>query len=61
MLRADDPALLTPDQRFRELARLLARGLRRLNSQPGGLSSCRQPTTENLENVRGIALRSRPT
>jgi hypothetical protein len=34
MLRTDDPALLPPDQRFREVARLLAVGLRRLLAPP---------------------------
>jgi hypothetical protein len=38
MPRTDDPATLTPDQRFHEVARLLAVGLRRLlapGARPG--------------------------
>jgi hypothetical protein len=50
--------LLTPDQRFRELARVLAVGLRRLHTQPCGRNPCQPPVTKNLENVPGIALRS---
>jgi hypothetical protein len=34
MPRTDGPALLSPDQRFREVARLLAVGLRRLLTPP---------------------------
>src|SRR5262249_4690441 len=34
MPRTDDPSLLSPDQRFREVARLLAVGLRRLLGPP---------------------------
>ncbi len=33
-MRADDPTLLTPDQRLRELAALLAAGLVRLAEPP---------------------------
>jgi hypothetical protein len=53
MLRTDDPAQLTPEQRFHELARLLAVGLRRLLSRPSVADSASlqpqqtQKTTSN--------------
>ncbi len=34
-MRADDSPVLSPDQRFREVARLLAAGVRRLLARPG--------------------------
>jgi hypothetical protein len=52
MLRTDNPALLTPEQRFHELARLLAVGLRRLLSRPSVADSAilqPQQTQNNLE------------
>ena len=49
-MRHDDPAYLSPDQRFGELARLLAIGVRRLLSgRPSPLLSTSAEPPEALE------------
>jgi hypothetical protein len=60
MPRTDDPALLSPDQRFRDVARLLAAGIRRLLARPALAEPGRPAAAKNLEKSQGMALRSAP-
>jgi hypothetical protein len=60
MPRTDDPALLSADQRFREVARLLAAGIRRLLARPDRAESGRPAVAKNPEKSQGMALRSAP-
>ena len=47
-MRADaDPAFLTPDDRLREVAAVLARGLVRLHDRPGPGDAVEQPAAKN--------------
>jgi hypothetical protein len=60
MPRTDDPATLSPDQRFREVARLLAAGIRRLLARPARAEAGRPAAARNPEKPQGMALRSSP-
>jgi hypothetical protein len=57
MPRTDDPTVLSPDQRFCEVARLLAVGLRRLlapSARPGPASP---KPRKKLRKIAEVALR----
>jgi hypothetical protein len=57
----DDPGLLTPELRRRELARLLAAGLRRLRPRPADPAfSPEHPAPENLPESRATGLEVLP-